>query len=409
MAMVPVKSSNIAAIGYEPATELLTVQFHGGQTWEYRGVPADVHSALMAAKSVGGFFNANVKMAFAGALASKKAADAEVEDQWSRWRVSLASKGTVPQDAKENDPWSGFWRKSERGADNRKRFVPVAIWRDEAGALHCIVNGRHGGHDEAISLWAWVSEAITEETYKLVAGGGNWPDIDATVAEQLNGGPPSAGHNQPPTDPAEILREQLEAASKAVDDYAKITDDVTLAKAQSLRSRLLELKGSAEKQHKAEKEPHLEAGRVVDRRWLPLSKDADTAAKRVRASMEAWETEKLRRLRVKQQEEEAARLKAEQEVRDADVTLAASAPVQDAPPLAPPPAAPPTQIRGAYGKGASSKPVNVVTGVTDWPALFNHFREFPEVQALLTKLAQQAVTAGRDVPGVTVEERAKVA
>lgn len=58
--MTPVKSSNIKAIGYDAKSHTLTVQFNSG-TYDYHGVPADVHSALMKAESVGSHFHEHVR------------------------------------------------------------------------------------------------------------------------------------------------------------------------------------------------------------------------------------------------------------------------------------------------------------------------------------------------------------
>lgn len=61
MDMQSVSSSNIAAVGYDEAEKKLHVQFHNGSTYAYEGVPADVHSELVGAESVGKYFNAHVK------------------------------------------------------------------------------------------------------------------------------------------------------------------------------------------------------------------------------------------------------------------------------------------------------------------------------------------------------------
>lgn len=57
----PVISSNIAAIGYDPDTQGLEVEFTGGGVYLYRGVPQDVHTAFMADESKGRFFASHIK------------------------------------------------------------------------------------------------------------------------------------------------------------------------------------------------------------------------------------------------------------------------------------------------------------------------------------------------------------
>ena len=60
--LVPVESSNLAAVGYAPATATLYVEFLGGGLYAYSGVPADVHAGLMAAESKGAYLSAAVKV-----------------------------------------------------------------------------------------------------------------------------------------------------------------------------------------------------------------------------------------------------------------------------------------------------------------------------------------------------------
>lgn len=292
----------------------------------------------------------------------------------------------------ENDPQPGYYRKRNKGGTD----VPVAIWSGAEGVVALV------GNDPAdpVGIWSWVcSWPISEEVYRDVAEGGkDWPGSDPVVQEQIAG----AGHNSGAVDEAEAFADQVEAAEKGKDAYAKIADDEQLASAQSLRSRLLELAGEGEKKHKREKEPHLEAGRTVDKAWLPTVKRARAAADFVRASMSAYETEKLR----KQREAETARLAAEIAARKEAEKNNAPTPVETAPE---PVAVAPTPIRGSYGRAASVSVVNVVTAITDQDALYRFLREHPDLKSCMFDLARRAVAKGHDVPGVSVEEQAKVA
>ena len=56
--LIAVESSNVMAIGY--ADGVLAVKFRGGTLYEYRGVPPEVHAALMAAASKGSFLARHV-------------------------------------------------------------------------------------------------------------------------------------------------------------------------------------------------------------------------------------------------------------------------------------------------------------------------------------------------------------
>jgi hypothetical protein len=59
--MHPVASSNITAIGHDPAFKELHVQFKTGGTYIYSDVSAEEHAALLKAKSIGGHVHAHIK------------------------------------------------------------------------------------------------------------------------------------------------------------------------------------------------------------------------------------------------------------------------------------------------------------------------------------------------------------
>lgn len=61
MDLKPVKSSNIEAVGYDPATRKLQVKFKSGGVHEYDDVPAHRHAALVAHASPGGFIHSDIK------------------------------------------------------------------------------------------------------------------------------------------------------------------------------------------------------------------------------------------------------------------------------------------------------------------------------------------------------------
>ena len=61
MNRIPVSSSNIAAIGYDPDTQTLEVEFNNGSIYQYFDVPQSVHEALMSAESAGRFLNARIR------------------------------------------------------------------------------------------------------------------------------------------------------------------------------------------------------------------------------------------------------------------------------------------------------------------------------------------------------------
>jgi hypothetical protein len=59
--MIPVSSSNIQAIGYNPTERLLQVDFHSGRSYQYYGVLPQTFQDFLNTSSKGRFFNAQIK------------------------------------------------------------------------------------------------------------------------------------------------------------------------------------------------------------------------------------------------------------------------------------------------------------------------------------------------------------
>jgi hypothetical protein len=57
----PVDSSLIRSVGYDLPSSVLEVEFDSGHVYEYYDVPLSIYSELMAAESVGSFFNDHVR------------------------------------------------------------------------------------------------------------------------------------------------------------------------------------------------------------------------------------------------------------------------------------------------------------------------------------------------------------
>jgi hypothetical protein len=62
----PVTSSNIKSIGHDPQNRTLHVEFNSGKVYEYGGVSAGEHAALVNADSVGKHFNEHIKAHYQG-------------------------------------------------------------------------------------------------------------------------------------------------------------------------------------------------------------------------------------------------------------------------------------------------------------------------------------------------------
>ena len=66
MERTKVKSSHIAGVGYDPGSRELHIEFHNGEVYSYKGVPAHYHRALSDAKSAGSSFHKFIKPFFNG-------------------------------------------------------------------------------------------------------------------------------------------------------------------------------------------------------------------------------------------------------------------------------------------------------------------------------------------------------
>src|SRR5256714_2813939 len=70
--LVPVESSMIQAVGYDPKTHILEVLFNSGQTYCYEDVPPEVHQELMTAESKGRYMRAAIIGVYPDYLVSRR-------------------------------------------------------------------------------------------------------------------------------------------------------------------------------------------------------------------------------------------------------------------------------------------------------------------------------------------------
>jgi hypothetical protein len=62
--IAPVESSTFVTVAYDEARELLQLQFCNWAVYQYSGVPASVHQALLDAPSKGRYFNISIRGCF---------------------------------------------------------------------------------------------------------------------------------------------------------------------------------------------------------------------------------------------------------------------------------------------------------------------------------------------------------
>lgn len=64
MNVTAVESTTLATVAYDEARELLRLEFRSRAIYQYWGVPAIVHEALLCAPSKGGYFNQAIRGRF---------------------------------------------------------------------------------------------------------------------------------------------------------------------------------------------------------------------------------------------------------------------------------------------------------------------------------------------------------
>jgi len=70
-----VESTTLATVAYDDAQELLQLEFCSRAVYQYYGVPAPVHEALLRAASKGSYFNRAIRGRFPYRLVSNFNAD----------------------------------------------------------------------------------------------------------------------------------------------------------------------------------------------------------------------------------------------------------------------------------------------------------------------------------------------
>ena len=87
MNVTTVESTTLATVAYDDARELLQLEFRSRAIYQYFGVPATVHAALLRAPSKGSYFNRVIRGCFPYCPASNVQAGAAHDAllwEWSR-------------------------------------------------------------------------------------------------------------------------------------------------------------------------------------------------------------------------------------------------------------------------------------------------------------------------------------
>lgn len=222
-------------------------------------------------------------------------------------------------------------------------------------------------------------------------------------------------HNNPPS-PADQFRFELDTLKERISAFPAITGD-NAGEANDLIRLCGNLAKEIDKTRKAEKEPHLEAGRAVDGVYMPLNKEAADAPAPLKARLSAHLREQERIAR--EAAAEAARI-AEQERIRAEAEKAVSMPadepeieavaeIAETRAIAAAAAAEKARTaKGSHGLMASGLRTRREVVITDPVGLVRHFHKHPEVIETCLKLARAQVRAagGGDVEieGIAIRE-----
>jgi len=305
----------------------------------------------------------------------------DIDRSFTWWQNALNGvRGEIDAD----NPRAGFYRSKRKD----KSLHGVAIWYDSnSGDLRYQEDGRDVDDLRARERWPHDSRRpISEDVFWHFRDTGLWKDVDGAA---------QAPAVETDAEPNIAIAKEISDAKASAAKYAKVESDEEMTLAQSLRSKLQELAGTADKARVAEKEPHKTAAEEVDAKWQPMIKVAKAAADGIRKAMQDWNDFKLEQQR-----------KADQEIsRRAIEAAQMGAPVTPLPkPNAPPPS---VQVSGGGGRAAHVGVKDVVTAI-DIDLAFKQFRDVPSVEDLLMSLAQRAIDAGIPVPGATVEKKSNI-
>jgi len=313
---------------------------------------------------------------------------------WAPWQALIAKKGSPKPDSAI---FAGFWRLPNGLAGTA---IPVATWNEE-GFWLASINGADAIDKDCGAEWSeflaktWPKlEAAEHPDYEHAIAKGAWPD--GTPTKKARG---EMGDNAPPEGSVEALLAEaqghLESARNLVKaGAAKTEEDADLA--SNFAKTLTETKAKIEAAHKVEKAPHLEAGRVVDNKFLPLADSLKKAAAAVKSGViNPFQTEQLR---LRQEEEDRRRREA----------AAAEAAGREAEP--PPPSEPEKVSSGSRGRKTSlvERRYGEITDHEAFAAFLGKMKSMAILNALETaanNLARNHNVGETPAPGVVIRSR----
>lgn len=272
-----------------------------------------------------------------------------------------------------NEPMQGYYKTRGHGGHG-DRMVPVAFWYTQ-GVLRCRVDNVEVLPERALDLWPFASKSpVSYEDYTTRIETGKWMgESDAVI-----------GHNNaPPADSPDALGERLNDLAREAEKLiaaGAATNDAMSDQASDLANTFGEIETKIKDLHKAEKEPHLEAGRACDRKWFMLRDRAEDLKRRLKAVVVTpW-------LRKKDEEARAAKVAAIQ---------AGTAPE----------ALPQVRTTAGSSKRSTALRTQISAEVTDWPALIGALIDHPDLRETAQRIANASAKAGVELPGMKITKQ----
>lgn len=309
-----------------------------------------------------------------------------IYENYNFWNAAIAGEKPTIHDG---DVHFGYF-KTKRGQGKGGGFVPVSFYRDKD--IVCLRGNKKIDANDFEDEFSWGCKyPIThEECSKWYANGGAWSQAETPQA--------GIGHNSGELTPLEQVNVDIEALQERMKNAA--TKDA-LGDCKAIATKL---KTRIEAMRKAEKEPHLKAGKGVDAKFEGIASpvlaiEKDSAGKLTVILRQEAEVERARVAKERAEREEQARLEVLNNPQAETVAIEE----------------PKTQkitAGGNHGNKISLRKVEVFT-VTNALELFTHYQSQGKFQShalvleALGRLALADLKAGNAVNGakITIEER----
>ena len=255
---------------------------------------------------------------------------------------------------------------------------------------------------------------------------------EETQPTSIDNEPAGVGDNIPPEpideefDALQTRTDDLVVAANAwLNDVPAILNDEQAGRCSDFTTQITKHTAAVEKERKEKKDPHKLAGEAVDKRFNPLKQQMKIVKDLLRPIMTAWlqkkEDERQERERAAEAEAERLRKEAEDAVKKAEEakgdvvgnTVAAEQAqgrAEEAQTQAKTVARSTVAIKSDYAEKRRGLRTTKRAEIRDFDRALRHYRDHPEVAALIVKLASADARAGKKrIPGCKVIEERKAA